>query len=120
MDVATKVLPMRKRKSGHILNFSSIGGLTSFPTLGLYDATKYATEEFQKRLFNSSRPSALKRRLSSQAPSGRTGQAVGPQNRDFPLRIIKELLRSRGRQPQYNAAVRKKGDPEKAAQGSSM
>ena len=45
MDVTNTVLPyMRNQKSGHIINFSSIGGLTSFPTLGYYHATKYAVE----------------------------------------------------------------------------
>ena len=35
------VLPgMRARKNGHIVNFSSIGGLVSFPTTGYYHATK--------------------------------------------------------------------------------
>ncbi|WP_141501134.1 SDR family NAD(P)-dependent oxidoreductase [Paenibacillus luteus] len=39
------VLPHRRiQNSGHIINFSSIGGLTSFPTLGYYLATKYAIE----------------------------------------------------------------------------
>ena len=39
------VLPgMRKRKSGHIVNVSSIGGLVSFGATGYYHATKYAVE----------------------------------------------------------------------------
>src|SRR5258706_2591093 len=37
------VLPgMRKRRKGHIVNISSIGGLRSFPTLAYYHATQYA------------------------------------------------------------------------------
>ena len=39
--VTKAVLPgMRARKNGHIVNFSSIGGLVSFPTTGYYHATK--------------------------------------------------------------------------------
>ena len=39
------VLPgMRARRSGCIVNISSIGGLASFPGTGYYHATKYAVE----------------------------------------------------------------------------
>ncbi|MGF9696452.1 oxidoreductase [Paenibacillus sp. MABNR03] len=51
MHVTNAVLPhMRNQKSGHIINFSSIGGLTSFPTLGYYHATKYAVEGISESL----------------------------------------------------------------------
>ncbi len=35
---------MRTRKSGHIINLSSIGGLVSFAVTGYYHATKFAVE----------------------------------------------------------------------------
>ena len=39
------VLPgMRGRGKGHIVNISSIGGLTTFPNVGYYHASKYALE----------------------------------------------------------------------------
>jgi NAD(P)-dependent dehydrogenase (short-subunit alcohol dehydrogenase family) len=45
------VLPgMRRRRKGHIVNISSIGGLRSFPTLAYYHATKYAVEGFSEAL----------------------------------------------------------------------
>lgn len=45
VDMMRNVLPiMRKQKSGIIVNFSSIGGLYSFPTLAFYHGTKYAVE----------------------------------------------------------------------------
>ncbi|MGG4130507.1 oxidoreductase [Paenibacillus illinoisensis] len=51
MHMTNVVLPhMRAQKSGHIINFSSIGGLTSFPTLGYYHATKYAVEGISESL----------------------------------------------------------------------
>ncbi|MEE4563929.1 oxidoreductase [Paenibacillus polymyxa] len=51
MHITNAVLPyMRSQKSGHIINFSSIGGLTSFPTLGYYHATKYAVEGISESL----------------------------------------------------------------------
>lgn len=45
------VLPgMRKRRRGHIVNVSSIGGLTAFPALAYYHATKFAVEGFSETL----------------------------------------------------------------------
>jgi NAD(P)-dependent dehydrogenase (short-subunit alcohol dehydrogenase family) len=43
------VLPfMRERRSGHILNITSMGGLTTFPGLGLYHGSKFALEDFRQ------------------------------------------------------------------------
>lgn len=51
MDMTNAVLPiMRNQKSGHIINFSSVGGLVSFPSLGYYHATKYAVEGISESL----------------------------------------------------------------------
>lgn len=51
MNATNAVLPfMRNQQSGHIINLSSIGGLTSFPTLGYYHATKYAVEGISESL----------------------------------------------------------------------
>ena len=51
-NLTKEVLPhMRTQKSGHIINVASIGGLTSFPALGYYHATKYAVDGFSEALF---------------------------------------------------------------------
>ena len=45
LDVTQAVLPyMREKQSGHIINFSSIGGITSMPLAGIYCASKFAVE----------------------------------------------------------------------------
>ena len=45
------VLPgMRKRREGLIVNFSSIAGLISFPSVGWYSATKFAVEGLSEAL----------------------------------------------------------------------
>ncbi len=41
---------MREQKSGHILQTSSIGGLTTFPNVGMYHASKFALEGFTESL----------------------------------------------------------------------
>lgn len=50
-EMTRAVLPqMRKRKSGFIVNISSIGGFVSFPSVGYYNATKYAVNGFSEAL----------------------------------------------------------------------
>lgn len=45
LNVIQEVLPiLRKQKSGHIIQVSSIAGLLALPGMGLYNATKWATE----------------------------------------------------------------------------
>lgn len=49
--VTQAVLPiMREQHSGHIIQVSSIGGITAFPGLGLYHASKWALEGFSQSL----------------------------------------------------------------------
>ncbi|PTV97379.1 NADP-dependent 3-hydroxy acid dehydrogenase YdfG [Rhodobacter aestuarii] len=56
-----KVLPgMRARRKGHIINFSSIGGLISYPALGYYCATKFAVEALSEALAQEVAPLGLK------------------------------------------------------------
>jgi hypothetical protein len=45
VNMTKAVLPgMRSRRSGHIVNISSMGGLIGFPGIGYYNATKFAVE----------------------------------------------------------------------------
>ncbi|MEU3650098.1 SDR family NAD(P)-dependent oxidoreductase [Lentzea sp. NPDC034063] len=41
---------MRRQGSGHIVQISSVGGVTAFPTLGAYNASKWALEGFTEAL----------------------------------------------------------------------
>ena len=51
------VLPgMRKRRKDCIVNFSSIGGLRSFPAVGYYNATKFAVEGLSEALWQEVEP----------------------------------------------------------------
>ncbi len=52
LAVTQAVLPiMRSQRSGHILQVSSIAGLSSNPGLGLYNASKFALEGFTEALY---------------------------------------------------------------------
>lgn len=49
--VTQAALPLlRAQKSGHILQVSSIGGITAFPMVGMYHASKWALEGFSQSL----------------------------------------------------------------------
>jgi len=51
------ILPaMRRRRSGHIINVSSLSGLSPIPFLGIYSATKFALEGYTEALRHEVRP----------------------------------------------------------------
>ena len=61
VELTKAVLPgMRARKSGHIVNISSIGGLVSFGATGYYHATKYAVEGLSESLAIETAPLGIK------------------------------------------------------------
>jgi NADP-dependent 3-hydroxy acid dehydrogenase YdfG len=61
LDVTRTVLPqMRKQRSGHILNLSSVGGVVSFPGSGIYCSTKFAVEAISEALAKEVAPLGIK------------------------------------------------------------
>jgi NAD(P)-dependent dehydrogenase (short-subunit alcohol dehydrogenase family) len=113
--VTRTVLPiMRRQRSGHIVNISSIGGLKSFPTLAYYNATKYAVEGFSEALALEVAPLGIK--LTIVEPSGfRTDwagrSAAESKNRiaDYAATAGKNLADLRG------SSGKQRGDPVRAA-----
>lgn len=68
-NMTQEVLPyMRGRRSGHIINITSIGGLVSFPSVGFYNATKYAVDGLSESLAKETAPLGIK--VTIVAPSG--------------------------------------------------
>ncbi|MEP7074386.1 MAG: oxidoreductase [Acidobacteriota bacterium] len=60
-EVTRAVLPtMRARKSGTIVNISSIGGFVGFPGVGYYNATKFAVNGFSEALKKEVEPLGIK------------------------------------------------------------
>ncbi len=69
LRVTRSVLPhMRKQKSGHIVNLSSIGGLIGIPGFGIYNATKFAVEGLSEALFHEVSPLGLRVTLVEPGP----------------------------------------------------
>ncbi|NUA27869.1 oxidoreductase [Cupriavidus basilensis] len=61
IGVIQAVLPfMRERRSGHILNVTSMGGLMTFPGVGIYNASKFALEGINEALSKEVRPFGIK------------------------------------------------------------
>ncbi|MBE7209613.1 MAG: SDR family NAD(P)-dependent oxidoreductase [Gluconacetobacter diazotrophicus] len=55
--VVKRVLPgMRARRSGHVVNFSSLGGLVAFAATGYYHASKFAVEALSESLWHEVAP----------------------------------------------------------------
>jgi NAD(P)-dependent dehydrogenase (short-subunit alcohol dehydrogenase family) len=51
---------MRQRRSGHIVNISSMGGVRGAPAVGYYNATKFALEGFSEALAQETAPLGVK------------------------------------------------------------
>jgi len=69
VNVTQAVLPgMRKQRKGHIINFSSIGGLVGFTSTGYYHATKFAVEGLSESLSKEVEPLGIKVLLVEPGP----------------------------------------------------
>ncbi len=75
--VTKAALPgMRAQGSGHVIQVSSIGGVTAFPGLGLYHASKWALEGFSQSLAAEVKPLGIAVTLVE--PVGYTTDWAGP------------------------------------------
>jgi NAD(P)-dependent dehydrogenase (short-subunit alcohol dehydrogenase family) len=61
LSVTRAVLPhMRRQRSGHVINLSSVGGYTGYPGWGVYGATKFAVEGISEALAGEVAPLGIK------------------------------------------------------------
>ncbi|GEO47929.1 SDR family NAD(P)-dependent oxidoreductase [Companilactobacillus kimchii] len=105
---------MREQKSGTIVNFSSIGGLASFPTLSFYHGTKYAVEGISESLAEEVKDLNIKILLIE--PSGFRTDWAGRSSKKVLPDIPDYQQFSKFIEDNENGAHHEPGDPNKAAQ----
>jgi NAD(P)-dependent dehydrogenase (short-subunit alcohol dehydrogenase family) len=109
------VLPdMRARRSGHILNLSSIGGLVAFGATGYYHASKFAVEGFSEALAAEVAPLGLK--VTIVEPSGFRTDWAGRSIIESKT-VIDDYAQTAGarRKATRDASGKQRGDPARAA-----
>jgi short-subunit dehydrogenase len=105
----------RQRRSGHIFNLSSIGGLIGSPGWGFYNVTKFAVEGFSEALAEEVKPLGVHVTVVEPGPCrtdflGRSSKLARRQLPDYATTAGKarEYLKTQsGKQP---------GDPQKAVE----
>jgi len=108
------VLPfMRKQRSGHILNITSIAGLNGFPGVGIYNGSKFALEGIGEALagevshlgikVTNVEPGPFKTEWAG--PSATFGERSIPDYADSAYKNMDDIANRHGHQP---------GDPTKA------
>jgi NAD(P)-dependent dehydrogenase (short-subunit alcohol dehydrogenase family) len=114
--VIQAVLPfMRKRRGGHIVNITSMGGLTTFPGVGIYNASKFALEAINEALATEVGDFGIK--VTAVEPgSFRTDWAGRSMKRS--ARVIEDYAPMLGAisRARLERSGKQPGDPHKAAQ----
>ena len=105
---------MRKRHKGFIVNLSSIGGLRSFPSVGYYNATKFAVEGLSEALWQEVEPLGIKVMLVE--PSGFRTDWAGRSANESKRQIADYAATAGAWRSQMRAISGKQpGDPVRAA-----
>jgi NAD(P)-dependent dehydrogenase (short-subunit alcohol dehydrogenase family) len=110
------ILPsMRQRRSGMIVDVSSIGGLVAFPAVTYYNASKFAVEALSEGLAKEAAPLGIKVMLVE--PSGFRTDWAGRSANESPITIddYAETVGVR-RRALRSASGNQPGDPVRAAQ----
>ena len=111
VNVVQAVLPgMRKRRHGHIINFSSIGGIRAFTSTGYYHATKFAVEGLSESLAQEVAPLGIKVLLVEPGPfrtdwAGRSTSRTTVNIADYEATVGARMTASQ------NGSGKQQGDP---------
>jgi NAD(P)-dependent dehydrogenase (short-subunit alcohol dehydrogenase family) len=112
--VTRAVLPyLRRQRSGHVVNLSSIGGLIGSPGWGYYNATKFAVEGFSEALHAELAPLGIAVTIVEPGPFrtdflGRSGVEAAERIADY------DATAGKTRQYFHEQAGKQAGDPVKA------
>ena len=109
------VLPgMRERRSGHIVNISSIGGIRAFPAVGYYNATKFAVVGLSESLSLEVEPLGIK--VTIVEPSGFRTDWAGRSANDASVEISDYAeTAGKNRRSIRGYSGKQPGDPVRAA-----
>ena len=114
LRVTRAFLPqLRKQRSGHILNLSSIGGLTAGPGWGTYQSTKFAVEGLSEALAQEVGPLGIRLTIVEPGPFradflGRSGVAAAKKIEEY------DTTAGNARRYQSDQDGKQPGDPLKA------
>jgi NAD(P)-dependent dehydrogenase (short-subunit alcohol dehydrogenase family) len=114
--ITKAVLPgMRARRTGHIVNISSVGGLAAFGATGYYHATKFALEGLSESLAAEVAPLGIG--VTIVEPGAFRTNWSGPSMRQSPIRID-DYAETAGKRRDATLATygRQPGDPARAAE----
>nr|WP_107906314.1 oxidoreductase [Streptomyces chartreusis] len=117
VNVTRAVLPvMRRQRSGHIVQISSIGGrVGGTPGLGAYQTAKFAVEGFSEVLANEAAPFGVK--VTIVEPGGiRTGWAEGAAEPSGPVTADYESTVGAWQRRFAEYAGNEPGDPDRMAE----
>ena len=111
ISMTQAVLPgMRKNRKGHIVNFSSIGGLRAFMATGFYHATKFAVEGLSESLAQEVEPLGIKVLIVEPGPfrtdwAGRSTSRTPVEIKDYESTVGARMASSQ------NGSGKQQGDP---------
>ena len=113
--VTKAVLPfMRTRRSGHIINITSMGGLMTFAGLGVYHGSKFALEGISEALGKEVSTFGIK--VTAVEPGAvRTNWAGGSMKRGESTIADYETVLGPNRKARAERSGKQAGDPQKAA-----
>jgi NAD(P)-dependent dehydrogenase (short-subunit alcohol dehydrogenase family) len=116
VEVTKAVLPgMRARRSGHVVNISSLGGLAGFGATGYYHATKFAVEGLSESLAAEVAPLGIG--VTIVEPGAFRTRWSGPSMKQSPIRID-DYAETAGKRREATLATygSQPGDPARAAE----
>lgn len=117
LNVTRAILPyMRKHRSGHIINISSVGGLNGFVGWGIYGSTKFAVEGITESMALELAPLGIYATVV--APGFFRTEFLDPTSLIRTAHVIDDYAGTVGEMRSFATQVNKKqpGDPKKLAQ----